>query len=90
MGPDGIQIEVPRPEEEIRAERAQNVKGYFEAKRAGEDFNPDPVKTSKRLTGLKYFDDGVKCLKEELNDYGDEVKAVLEKVELFKNLFMGI
>ena len=90
MGPDGIQIEVPRPEEEIRAERAQNVKGYFEAKRAGEDFSPDPVKTTKRLTGLKYFDDGIKCMKEELNDYGDEVKAVLEKVELFKNLFTGI
>ena len=90
MGPDGMEIEVPRSEEEIRAERAQNVKGYFEAKRAGEDFNPDPVKTSKRLTGLKYFDDGVKCMKEELNDYGDEVKAVLEKVELFKNLFIGM
>ena len=90
MGPDGIQIEVPRSEEEIRAERAQNVKGYFEAKRAGEDFSPDPVKTTKRLTGLKYFDDGIKCMKEELNDYGDEVKAVLEKVELFKNLFTGI
>ena len=90
MGPDGMEIEVPRSEEEIRAERAQNVKGYFEAKRAGEDFSPDPVKTTKRLTGLKYFDDGIKCMKEELNDYGDEVKAVLEKVELFKNLFTGI
>lgn len=85
-----MEIEVPRSEEEIKAERAQNVKGYFEAKRAGEDFTPDPVKTTKRLTGRKYFDDGVKCMKEELNDYGDEVKAVLEKVELFKNLFIGI
>lgn len=90
MGPDGMEIEVPRPEEEIRAERAQNVKGYFEAKRAGEDFTPPPVETTKRLTGRKYFDDGMKYLKEEIKDYGEEAKAVLEKMELFKNLFIGI
>lgn len=88
MGPDGMEIEVPRSEEEIRAERAQNVKGYFEAKRAGEDFTPDPVKTTKRLTGRKYLDDGMKYLKEEFK--GDEAKAILEKMELFKNLFIGI
>ena len=83
-----MEIEVPRTEEEIRAERAQNVKGYFEAKRAGEDFTPDPVKTTKRLTGRKYFDDGMKYMREELK--GEEAKAVLEKIELFKNLFIGI
>lgn len=36
MGLDGMEIEVPRSEEEIRAERAQNVKGYFARKRAAE------------------------------------------------------
>ena len=88
MGPDGMEIEVPRSEEEIRAERAQNVKGYFEAKRAGEDFTPDPVKTTKRLTGRKYFDDGMKYLKEEFK--GDEAKRILDELEVFKNLFIGI
>lgn len=83
-----MEIEVPRSEEEIRAERAQNVKGYFEAKRAGEDFSPDPVKTTKRLTGRKYFDDGMKYLKEEFKC--DEAKRILDEIELFKNLFTGI
>lgn len=83
-----MEIEVPRSEEEIRAERAQNVNGYFEAKRAGEDFTPDPVKTTKRLTGRKYFDDGMKYLKEEFK--GDEVKRILDELDLFKNLFIGI
>lgn len=83
-----MEIEVLRSEEEIRAERAQNVKGYFEAKRAGEDFTPPPVETTKRLTGRKYFDDGMKYLKEEFK--GDEAKRILEKMELFKNLFIGI
>lgn len=83
-----MEIEVPRSEEEIRAERAQNVKGYFEAKRAGEDFTPDPVKTTKRLTGRKYFDDGMKYLKEEFN--GTEAKRILDELEVFKNLFIGI
>lgn len=89
MGPDGMEIEVPRSEDEIRAERAQNVREYFEAKRAGEDFTPPPVETSKRLTGRKYFDDGMKYLKEITRDDIDEAKAVIEKMELFKNLFMG-
>ena len=83
-----MEIEVPRSEEEIRAERAQNVKSYFEAKRAGEDFSPDPVRTTKRLTGRKYFDDGMKYLKEEFK--GDEAKRILDELDLFKNLFMGI
>lgn len=83
-----MEIEVPRTEEEIRAERAQNVKDYFEAKRAGEDFSPVPVKTTKRLTGRKYFDDGMKYLKEEFK--GDEAKRILDEIELFKNLFIGI
>ena len=30
MGPDGIEIEVERSEEEIRADNSQNVKEYFE------------------------------------------------------------
>lgn len=85
-----MEIEVPRPEEEIRAERAQNVKEYFEAKRAGEDFTPAPVETSKRVTGRKYFDDGMKYMREEIKDYGEEAKAILDKMELFKNLFIGI
>ena len=83
-----MDIEVPRSEEEIRAERAQNVKGYFEAKRAGEDFTPPPVETTKRLTGRKYFDDGMKYLKEEFK--GDEAKRILDEIELFKNLFTGM
>lgn len=85
MGPDGMGIEVPQYEEQIRAERAQNVRDYFESKRAGEDFTP--VKTSKRVRGREHLDDGMKYVREELKDYGDEVKAVIDKMELFKSLF---
>ena len=85
-----MEIEVPRPEEEIRAERAQNVKDYFEAKRAGEDFTPAPVKTSKLITGRKYFDDGIKTMREEFKDYGEEAKAVFDHLELFQKLFVGL
>lgn len=34
MGPDGIEIEVERSEEEIRADKAYNVKEYFESKKS--------------------------------------------------------
>lgn len=33
MGPDGIEIEVERSEEEIRADKAYNVKEYFESRK---------------------------------------------------------
>jgi hypothetical protein len=34
MGPDGIEIEVDRSEEEIRADRTENVKDYFEKRKS--------------------------------------------------------
>lgn len=49
MGLDWIEIEVERSEEEIRADKAYNVKEYFESKKTGTDFTPIEVKTTKRV-----------------------------------------
>lgn len=92
MGPDGIEIEVERSEEEIRADKAQNVKGYFESKKSGTDFTPIEVKTTKRVSSLRLdlgssFYSAESFIKER-DAYRDEMNGILDHIDRFMDLFM--
>lgn len=91
MGPDGIEIEVERSEEEIRADKAYNVKEYFESKKSGTDFTPIEVKTTKRVPLVRetrhYFDRIEHYIKDK-DLYSEDVKEKLDHVKMFMDLFM--
>jgi hypothetical protein len=91
MGPDGIEIEVERSEEEIRADKAYNVKEYFESKKSGTDFTPIEVKTTKRVPLVRETRrsfDRVESFIKDRDAYSDEVKSKLDHVKMFMDLFM--
>lgn len=91
MGPDGIEIEVERSEEEIRADKAYNVKEYFESKKSGTDFTPIEVKTTKKVPLVRETRrsfDRVESFIKEKDIYSDEVKEKLDHVKMFMDLFM--
>lgn len=91
MGPDGIEIEVERSEEEIRADKAYNVKEYFESKKSGTDFTPIEVKTTKRVPLVRETRrsfDHVESLIKDKDLYSEAVKEKLDHVKMFMDLFM--
>ena len=90
MGPDGIEIEVECSEEEIRADKAYNVKEYFESKKSGTDVTPIEVKTTKRVPlkrETRRSFDRVESFIKDKAAYGDEVKSNLEHIKMFMDLF---
>lgn len=91
MGPDGIEIEVERSEEEIRADKAYNVKEYFESRKSGTDFTPIEVKTTKRVPLIRETRrsfDRVESFIKDRDAYSDEVKSNLDHIKMFMDLFM--
>lgn len=91
MGPDGIEIEVERSEEEIRADKAYNVKEYFESRKSGTDFTPIEVKTTKRVPLIRETRrsfDRVESFIKGRDAYSDEVKSNLDHIKMFMDLFM--
>lgn len=91
MGPDGIEIEVERSEEEIRTDKAYNVKEYFESKKSGTDFTPIEVKTTKRVPIVRetrHSFDRVEHYIKDKDLYNEEVKEKLDYFESFMDLFM--
>lgn len=91
MGPDGIEIEVERSEEEIRADKAYNVKEYFESKKSGTNFTPIEVKTTKKVPLIRetrHTFDRVEHFVKDKGIYSDEVKSNLEHIKTFMDLFL--
>lgn len=91
MGPDGIEIEVERSEEEIRAYKAYNVKEYFESRKSGTDFTPIEVKTTKRVPLIRETRrsfDRVESFIKDRDAYSEDVKEKLDHVKMFMDLFM--
>jgi hypothetical protein len=91
MGPDGIEIEVERSEEEIRADKAYNVKEYFESKKSGTDFTPIEVKTTKRVPLVRETRrsfDRVESFIKDKDLYSDDVKEKLDYFKSFIDIFM--
>lgn len=91
MGPDGIEIEVERSEEEIRADKAYNVKEYFDSKKSGTNFTPIEVKTTKRVplrreVGRSF--DRVEHYIKDNDAYSEEVKSKLDHIKMFMDLFL--
>lgn len=84
-----MEVEVERSEEEIRADRAYNVKEYFKSKKSGTDFTPIDVKTTKRVPGRRsigYVDNIERFIKDK-DLYSDEVKSNLDHFKSFMDLF---
>ena len=91
MGPDGIEIEVERSEEEIRADKAYNVKEYFESKKSGTDFTPIEVKTTKKVPLIRETRrsfDRVESFIKDKDLYSEDVREKLDHVKMFMHLFM--
>lgn len=91
MGPDGIEIEVERSEEEIRADKAYNVKEYFVSRKSGTDFTPIEVKTTKRVPLIRETRRSFERVESFIKDrdaYSDEVKSNLDHIKMFMDLFM--
>lgn len=91
MGPDGIDIEVDRSEEEIRADKAYNVKEYFESKKSGTDFTPIEVKTTKLVPLIRETRrsfDRVESFIKDKDLYSEEVREKLNHFKMFMDLFM--
>lgn len=91
MGPDGIEIEVERSEEEIRADKAYNVKEYFESKKSGTDFTPIEVKTTKRVPLVRETRHSFDRVEEFIKDkdaYSEDVKEKLDYFKSFMDIFM--
>ncbi len=91
MGPDGIEIEVERSEEEIRADKAYNVKEYFESRKSGTDFTPIEVKTTKRVPLIRETRrsfDRVESFIKDRELYSEDVKDKLDHIKMFMDLFM--
>ena len=91
MGPDGIEIEVERSEEEIRADKAYNVKEYFESKKSGTDFTPIEVKTTKKVPLIRETRrsfDRVESFIKEKDIYSEDVREKFEHVKTLMDLFL--
>ena len=91
MGPDGIEIEVERSEEEIRADKAYNVKEYFESKKSGTDFTPIEVKTTKKVPLVRETRRSFDRVEHYIKDkdlYSEDVREKLDHVKMFMHLFM--
>ena len=91
MGPDGIEIEVERSEEEIRADKAYNVKEYFESKKSGTDFTPIEVKTTKKVPLVRETRrsfDRVESFIKEKDLYSEDVSEKFEHVKTLMDIFM--
>ena len=91
MGPDGIEIEVERSEEEIRADKAYNVKEYFESRKSGTDFTPIEVKTTKRdslVRETRRSFDRVEHYIKDQDLYSEDVKDKLDHIKMFMDLFL--
>ena len=91
MGPDGIEIEVERSEEEIRADKAYNVKEYFESRKSGTDFTPIEVKTTKRVPLVRetrHSFDRIETFIKGNDAYNEEVKGKLDHIKMFMDLFL--
>ena len=91
MGPDGIEIEVERSEEEIRADKAYNVKEYFESKKSGTDFTPIEVKTTKKVPLVRETRrsfDRVEHYIREKDLYSEDVSEKFEHVKMLMDLFL--
>lgn len=91
MGPDGIEIEVERSEEEIRADKAYNVKEYFESKKSGTDFTPIEVKTTKKVPLVRetrHSFDRVESFIKEKDIYSEDVSEKFEHVKMLMDIFM--
>ena len=91
MGPDGIEIEVERSEEEIRADKAYNVKEYFDSKKSGTNFTPIEVKTTKRVPLIRetrHSFDRVEHYIKDQDLYSEEVKGKLDHIKMFMDLFL--
>lgn len=91
MGPDGIEIEVERSDEEIRADKAYNVKEYFESRKSGTDFTPIEVKTTKRVplrreVGRSF--DRIETFIKDNDAYSEDVKGKLDHIKMFMDLFL--
>lgn len=91
MGPDGIEVEVERSEEEIRADKAYNVKEYFESKKSGTDFTPIEVKTTKKVPLRREIGRSFDRVEHYIKDkdlYSDEVNSCFEHFKSFIDLFL--
>ena len=91
MGPDGIEIEVDRSEEEIRADKAYNVKEYFESKKSGTDFTPIEVKTTKKVPLVRETRrsfDRVESFIKDKDLYSEDVNEKFEHVKMLMDIFM--
>lgn len=91
MGPDGIEIEVERSEEEIRADKAYNVKEYFESKKSGTDFTPIEVKTTKKVPLVRETRrsfDRVESFIKEKDIYSEDVREKFDHVKMLMDIFM--
>ena len=91
MGPDGIEIEVERSEEEIRADKAYNVKEYFESKKSGTDFTPIEVKTTKKVPLVRETRRSFDRVEHYIKDkdlYSEDVREKLDHVRMFMDLFL--
>jgi hypothetical protein len=91
MGPDGIEIEVDRSEEEIRADKAYNVKEYFESKKSGTDFTPIEVKTTKKVPLVRETRrsfDRVESFIKDKDLYSEDVREKFEHVKMLMDIFM--
>lgn len=91
MGPDGIEIEVERSEEEIRADKTYNVKEYFESKKSGTDFTPIEVKTTKKVPLVRETRrsfDRVESFIKEKDIYSEDVREKFDHVKMLMDIFM--
>lgn len=91
MGPDGIEIEVERSEEEIRADKAYNVKEYFESKKSGTDFTPIEVKTTKKVPLVRETRRSFDRVEHYIKDkdlYSEDVSEKFEHVKMLMDLFL--
>lgn len=91
MGPDGIEIEVDRSEEEIRADKAYNVKEYFESKKSGTDFTPIEVKTTKKVPLIRETRRSFDRVEHYIKDkdlYSEDVMEKFDHVKMLMDIFM--
>lgn len=91
MGPDGIEIEVERSEEEIRADKAYNIKEYFDSKKSGTVFTPIEVKTTKKVPLIRETRRSFDRVEHYIKDkdlYSEDVKDKLDHIKMFMDLFM--
>ena len=91
MGPDGIEIEVERSEEEIRADKAYNVKEYFESKKSGTDFTPIEVKTTKKVPLVRETRRSFDRVEHYIKDkdlYSEDVREKFDHVKMLMDLFL--